>query len=169
MKKALMIRLVLFLALLLASCSQAAGSSSGKTIQPGDKIGDFIITTGVPGNFSYGFSIQCSQPAQGDAYTCDVPVGEVINVSTGLVDTTGKGNLDQVWAHSNYQMFINDQAVNLQAFGTVDYTHAQMGKIRFANVVISTDKPGEITVRDTGLFDNGDPFSSTSIYVYSKP
>lgn len=65
-------------------------------------------------------------------------------------------------------MFTNDRPVDLQAFGTIDYNHPQVGMIRFANVVISTDKAGEITVKDSGVFDNGDPFQSTSTYVYSK-
>jgi hypothetical protein len=90
-------------------------------------------------------------------------------VSTGLADTTGSGNLDEIWTHSNYQMFINDRPVDLQAFGTIDYNHPQVGVIRFANVVISSNKAGEITVRDSGVFDNDDPFTSTSTYVYSKP
>lgn len=90
-------------------------------------------------------------------------------MSTGLYATTGSSNLDEVWAHSNYQMFINDQPVDLKAFGTIDYNHPQVGAIRFGNVVIVTDKPGQITVRDSGLFDNGDPFSSTSTYVFTQP
>jgi hypothetical protein len=61
---------------------------------------------------------------------------EAINVSTGLYDTTGSGNLDEVWIHSNYQMFINDGPVDLQAFGTIEYNHPQVGAIRFGNVVI---------------------------------
>ncbi|HSB65494.1 MAG TPA: hypothetical protein VLD65_02895 [Anaerolineales bacterium] len=66
-------------------------------------------------------------------------------------------------------MFINDRQVDLQAFGTIDYNHPQVRIIRFGNVVVVTDQPGEIKVRDSGLFDNGDPFTSTSNYVFSKP
>ena len=150
----------------------AGGASSGNTntpIKPGDKIGNFVITTGEQGKFTYGFSVDCSAPGSDNTYTCIATVGDVINVSTGIADTTGNGNLDDIWAKSNYQMFINDRPVDLAAFGTIDYNHPQVGVIRFANVVISTSEAGEITVKDSGIFDNGDPFQSTSTYVYSKP
>ncbi len=166
-KSALLVSFLVLLGLVVA-CSGVPASSETDRIEPGDTIGDFTITTGVAGNFTYGFSIQCSQLEQGTTYRCEIPIGEAINVSTGLLDTTGSGKLDEVWAHSNYQMFINDRPLDLEAFGTIDYAHPQMGKIRFANVVIKTEKPGEITVRDTGLYDNGDPFSSSSTYVFSE-
>lgn len=168
MKKLLVLKSILLLVTVVTACTGASVSTEPKLIEPGDKIGDFTVTTGVPGKFSYGFTIQCVEQEQGKSYTCNVPVGEAINVSTGIYDTSGSGKLEEVWAHSNYQMFINDQPVDLKAFGTVDYIHPQMGAIRFGNVVIITDKPGEITVRDSGLFDNGDPFSSTSMYVFSE-
>jgi len=154
------------LALILVACS---ASSSADMIEPGDKLGDFTITTGVDGNFTYGFAVPCSEPSQGNTYTCTPTVGEKINVSTGLRGTSGTGNLDSVWKNSSYQMFIDDQPVDLAAFGTIDYNHPTAGTIRFANVVLTTDKPGSITVRDSGVFENGDPFSSTSTYVFSQP
>ena len=160
---------IILIFILFALSTACAGTSGNKLIEPGDKVGDFTITTGIAGNFSYGFEVQCTEPAQGNLYTCNASVGQAINVSTGLYDTTGSGKLDEVWANSNYQMYINDRLVDLQAFGTIDYSHPQVGTIRFGNVVIVTDKPGKITVRDSGLFDNGDPFSSTSTYVFSQP
>ncbi len=151
---------------IVAACS---GSSSAKPIVPGDKIGDFTITTGVEGSFTYGFAVPCTEPQQGNAYTCSATLGQVINVSTGLRSRSGSSNLDAVWKNSNYQMFIDGQPVDLSAFGTIDYNHPTAGMIRFANVVITTDKPGTITVRDSGVFDNGDQFSSTSTYVFKQP
>ncbi len=168
--KGTIVIIALLVMILATAC--AGGGSAGITnnpIEPGDKIGDFVITTGQQGNFTYGFSIDCSEPGPDNAYSCKATVGEVINVSTGIADTTGKGNLDEIWSHSNYQMFIDDRPVDLAAFGTIDYNHPQVGTIRFANVVISNSIAGAITVKDSGVFDNGDPFQSTSTYVYSKP
>jgi hypothetical protein len=168
-------RLIVLLALLLVAgltgaCSQLTGQSTGnKMIEPGDKIGDFLITTGVEGQFTYGFNIECSDMSEKNTYSCNATVGKAINVSTGINDSTGKGNLDQIWTNSKYQMFINDLPVDLQAFGIINYTHPAVGEIRFANVVIIASKPGEITVKDSGVFDNGDPFASTSTYVFSNP
>jgi hypothetical protein len=169
MKKLAVLFLLLIFVGLATACALIGGTSADKKIEPGDKIGDFLITTGVQGNFTYGFDIQCSEPGENNTYSCNATVGEAINVSTGLYDDTGKGNLDEVWAHSNYQMFINDRPVDLPAFGTIDYTHPTMGLIRFGNVVIIASKPVEITVGDSGVFDNGDPFSSTSTYTFSAP
>lgn len=138
-------------------------------IVPGDKIGNFLITTDVQGNFTFRFDIACSDLETVNTYSCKATVGQVINVSTGLIDNTNSGKLDEVWSHPNYLMFINDRPVDPQAFSTIDYTHPQVGVIRFANVVINSSKLGEITVRDSGIYDNGDPFDSTSTYVFSEP
>jgi hypothetical protein len=151
----------------LAGCSSSAAQN--KPIEPGDKIGDFTITQGQAGGFTYGFSVDCSEPGENNTYTCNATVDEVINVSTGMYSTIAKGNLDEVWAHSNYQMAIDGRPMDLAAFGTTDYTHPQVGTIRFANVVITAKKPGQLTVKDSGVFDNGDPFASTSTYVFSNP
>ncbi len=169
MKKAIYISVIVVLIILLAACSPGAVSSEGKSIEPGDRIGDFTINSGVEGSFTYGFAVECSEPGQGNSYTCQAKVSEAINVSTGLRDSTGASNLDTVWKNANYQIYINDQPVDMAAFGTIDYNHPTAGVIRFANVVISTDKPGQITVGDSGVYDNGDPFSSTSTYVFTIP
>jgi hypothetical protein len=166
---------VLFSLLLFVSftsaCAKIDASSDDKNtmIEPGDMIGDFLITTGVQGNFTSGFDIECSEPGADNTYLCKAAVGEAINVSTGLYDDTSSGKLDEVWTHSNYQIYINDRPVDLQVFGTIEYNHPQVGMIRFRNVVIIANKPGEITVCDSGVFDKGDPFASTSTYVFSEP
>jgi hypothetical protein len=171
LKRLPLIFLVVLAAGLTSACAGVGGSSNNpnKMIVPGDKIGDFVVSSGEQGKFNYGFSVDCSELGSNNAYSCKATVGEVINVSTGLYDTTGKGTLDEIWTHSNYQMFINDRPVDLAAFGTIDYNYPQVGVIRFANVVITTNKAGEITVKDSGLFDTGDPFTSTSTYAFSKP
>jgi hypothetical protein len=171
MKKKLSLLLVLLAIGLTSACSGAVTTNRdvNKMIEPGDKIGDFVVTTGEQGKFTYGFSVDCSELGSNTAYSCKATVGDVINVSTGLSDTTGMGNLDDIWTHSNYQLFIDDRPVDLAAFGTIDYNHPQVGVIRFANVVITTSKAGEITVKDSGVFDNGDPFTSSSTYAFSKP
>lgn len=169
MRKLPYVVILILLGFVFTACARTPGPGETQQIEPGDKIGDFTITTGVQGNFIYGFDVQCSEPSADNTYSCNATVGESVNVSTGLYDTTGKGKLDEVWANSQYQMFINDRPVDLAAFGTIDYNHAQVGTIRFGNVVIVADQPGEITVRDSGLFDNGDPFSSTSTYVFTQP
>jgi hypothetical protein len=171
MKKLAVLFSIFLVATFSIACTKTAGTSevNNSMIEPGDKIGDFTITTGVQGKFTYGFNIECPELGTKNTYSCNVKVGQAINVSTGIYGTTGSGKLDEVWVHSNYQMYINDHPVDLQAFGTVDYNDPQVGVIRFANVVINASKPGEITVRDSGVYVNGSPFSSTSSYVFSQP
>jgi hypothetical protein len=169
-KLAVLFSVVLFLVISVA-CAKTSSTpmDNNSMIESGDKIGDFLITTGVEGHFTYGFNIECSDLGERNTYSCSAGVGEAINVSTGLYDDTGSGNLDEIWSHSNYHMFIHDHPVDLQAFGTVEYTHPVVGVIRFGNVVVIASKPGKITVRDSGVFDNGDPFVSTSTYIFSEP
>ena len=165
----LKVSLIFIIMCLLSACALLGKSSNARLIEPGDQIGNVTITTGVEGKFTYGFNIDCQSMTAATTYTCNVKVGDVINVSTGLVDTTGSGKLDEVWANSKYQMFINDQPVDLKAFGTIDFNHPTMGAIRFGNVVITASQPGQITVRDSGVYPNGDAFSSASTYVFSQP
>ena len=162
-------RSIILIMCLLSACTLIGKSSNARMIEPGDRIGDVTVTTGVEGQFTYGFNIDCQSMTGATTYTCKVKVGDVINVSTGLFDTSGNGKLDEVWANSKYQMFINDQPVDLKAFGTIDFNHPTMGAIRFGNVVITASQPGEITVRDSGVYPNGDAFSSASTYVFSQP
>jgi hypothetical protein len=155
---------------LMSACSPGDHSSSeNELIEPGDKIGNFLITSGIEGEFTYSFYIQCSELSNQYTYSCDATVGSPINVSTGIYDQSGGSKLNEVWTNSQYEMYIDDHPVDLKSFGTIDYTHPTMGKIRFANVVISTDQPGEITVRDSGVFETGEPFTSTSNYNFRKP
>jgi hypothetical protein len=169
-KLAVLFSVVLFL-VISEACAKTSSTptDNNSMIESGDKIGDFLITTGVEGNFSYGFNIECSDLGKKNTYSCSAVVGEAINVSTGLYDDIGSGNLDEIWSHSKYQMFIHDHPVDLQTFGTVEYTHPVVGVIRFGNVVVIASKPGKITMRDSGVFDNGDPFASTSTYIFSEP
>ncbi len=170
MKKLLSILLLLMLLGFSPACSAfSSHENSTVMIEPGDKVGNFLISKGVEGQFTYGFRIDCSESVEQNIYACNVNTDETINVSTGIVDSSGNGNLDEIWAKSNYQMLINGRPVDLPAFGTIDYTHLQVGVIRFANVVISSYKSGQITVGDSGVYDNGGPFLSTSTYVDSNP
>jgi hypothetical protein len=120
MKRRLFFGIVLLFIFILTACT---ASSSVQLIEPGDKVGDFTITTATDGNFTYGFAIQCVGPGQANAYTCDATVGQAINVSTGLRGTSGNGNLDAVWKNADYKLYINDLPVDLAVFATIEYNH----------------------------------------------
>ncbi len=168
MQRFLFMILVVLLSGSTAACA-ATGSRSTSMVEPGDKVGDVLVSKGVDGQFTYGFEVSCSQLQDQSNYSCNVSLGEAVNVSTGIFNSTGSGNLDQIWAKSGYQVFVDDRPVDLEAFGTIDYTHPQVGVIRFANVVISSERPAQVTVQDSGVYDNGEPFNSTSTYIFGNP
>jgi hypothetical protein len=67
--------------------------------------------------------VDCSEPGTANTYTCSATTGDIVNVSTGIYDTTGKETLDEAGVNSNYQITIDNRPVDLAAFGMIDYTH----------------------------------------------
>ena len=65
-------------------------------------------------------------------------------------------------------MFIDDRPIDLAAFCSTDAMHPRVGPMRFHDIAIQTDKPGEIVVRTSGVVD-GESFGDTTIYVASAP
>jgi hypothetical protein len=170
MKRLALILFILCMAGLLVACTRPKPTESSDLIRPGDTVGDFLVTTGEEGNFIYGFEGDCSEKVseQKTLTTCELLVGEIINITTGIYDDTHSGKLDELWSNTNYQLFIEGRPVDLKAFGTVEYTHPIVGVIRFWNVVISTSKPGELNVNDSGVA-GGDPFESTTTFTVNSP
>jgi hypothetical protein len=175
MKKIACLSLVVLLAVILGACAQAAPQTAEDMINPGDKIGDFLITTGGEGNVNYWDQDCVKQENQGeeDVYSCKAIVGTNINLTTGLYDgtvssvpATATPKLLEDWSAFNYALFIEGRPVNLPAFGYIDVHHPVQGVIRFWNVVIVTDRPGEINIRESGVAD-GDPLKAATTYTFS--
>jgi hypothetical protein len=171
MKK--LVRLILFVMLVVisGSCAKATPQPVDEIINPGDKIGDFLITMGQEGDVTYNFDLDSAIVQQGneEVYAVHIPVGTKMNVSIGFYDSTYSGKLDEDWSGHTYEMFIGGRPVNLQAFGPIDVPHQMVGTIRYWNVVIVATKPGEITVDAKGAQANGTPFDETKIYTFSVP
>src|SRR4030067_1307004 len=166
MKKIACLSHVVLLSVILGACSQATTQTAEEKINPGDKIGDFLITTGEEGNVNYWDQDCVKQDDQGeeDVYSCKAIVGTNINMTTGLYDGSVSSapapatpKLLEDWTAFNYELFIEGRPVNLPAFGYIDVHHPVHGVIRFWNVVIATDRPGEINFRESGGADGG-PF-----------
>jgi hypothetical protein len=175
MKKIACLALVVLLAVILGACAGATPQTAAEMINPGDKIGDFLITTGEEGNVNYWDQDCVQQGKQGeeDVYSCKANVGTKINMSTGLYDdsvssapATATSKLVEDWSAFDYQLFIEGRPVNLPAFGYIDVHHPLRGVIRFWNVVIVTERPGEINFRESGVAD-GDPFKAATTYTFS--
>jgi len=165
----------LFLALaIVPSCSQPPPTPTPTAapiptptidfVEPGDKIGGFLVTTGVPGNVTYSWELDTSIRPGPDQSTEDVPMGTNLNISTAVYDGTYSGKLEAVWAEATYELYIDGQPVDLAAFGTVDISNPLVGTMRAWNVVVVADMPGQFTVHDWGVA-GGDSFEYLTTYL----
>ncbi len=168
MNKLVYLTLIVLLAISVGACARATQEPTNEAINPGDKIGDFLITTGDEEVVASSLDQNCSKQGEGEKYRCEIMVGEEFNASMGVYDDQYSGKLDELWSNHTYAMTINARPVNLQAFGSLDYKHPTVGMMRFWNVVIVAEKPGEITVHSTGVAGD-DPFDDTSTLVFIAP
>ena len=177
MKKFACLSLLVFLAILMVSCAKATSQPSELKsepiegmINPGDKIGDFLITTGEGEEVTYNWELDSVLVQQGneEIFTAQIPVGTKMNVSWGVYAAFSAKDLDTLWSEHTYKMFIDNYPVNLEAFGSIDVLQPQVGKMRHWNVVIVATKPGEIAVRSEGIVD-GEVFGDTKTYTFSTP
>lgn len=162
--------LVVLFAAILASCAKATAEPANGMINPGDKIGDFLITTGEGDEITYNWELDSALVQQGneEIYTALIPIDTKMNPSWGIYAAFSGKDLDTLWAEHTYKMFIDDRPVNLDAFGSIDVLHPKVGKMRHWNVVIVATKPGVIAVRSAGTV-NGDTFEDTKTYTFSTP
>lgn len=158
--------LVLFISALVA-CAKSKPYTS-EIINPGNKVGDFIITTGQPGNVTYHWQIEPTKEEKPNKYFYTVDWGTNLNITVGIYDDTHSGKLDPNWSALNYEMFIGDHPVNLPAFGTIEADHPLLGKMRHWNVVIVATKPGKISVREAGKYE-GESLDSLTIITVLPP
>jgi hypothetical protein len=148
MKRLGYLAFIVLFASMLASCapSNSTPTATGM-INPGDKIGDFLITTGGLEGVKSVWDLGCDE-SEGKA-SCRLPVGTKVNVSWGIYADASKGeDLETKWAGFTYEMVIDGRPVNLKAFGYVIFPYRYT--TRCWDVVITTDKPGEIEIKGTG-------------------
>ena len=170
MKKLACLVFILLMAGVLTACAQPKPTDSSEMIQPGDKIGDFIITTGEGEDVVFVSKLHCPYDSITGIESCEQPVGTKVNVGEGIYDdnpTSGK-TLDEYWSEQTHEMFIEGHPINLQAFGTIDFNNPAVGTVRVWNVVIVTDKPGKITAHSAGVV-GGDPFDYTAALTFTAP
>jgi hypothetical protein len=176
MKRIVYITLFALLSIIIGGCgkvtqqpSEATPNLSDLKINPGDKIGDFLITTGEGEDIFFMSKVHCPYDSSTGIESCEEPVGTKVNVGIAVYDddpSSGK-TLDEYWSEQTHEMFIEDRPVDLQAFGTVDFSSV-IGTVRVWNVVVTTAKPGKISAHSTGVV-GGDPFDYTAIVTFTKP
>lgn len=169
MKKLVYLTFIVLFAFILSSCAKATPPPAEGMINPGDKTGDFLITTGDGEDVIFVTKLHCPFDESAQTESCEQPVGTKVNVSNGIFDDSSDGiTLDELWSEQTYEMFIEGRPVNLQAFGTVDFNNPMVGTVRVWNVVIVTDKPGKIIAYSKGIV-GGDAWNYTAIITFSAP
>ena len=165
MKRLAVGRLVGICVVALGACAPATGP-----INPGDKIGGFLITTGDSEDIVFVTKLHCPFDNSTNTESCEQPVGTKVNVGVGVYgdDPSNKASLDRLWSEQTHEMTIEGRPVNLQAFGSIDFVHPAVGTVRVWNVVIVSDKPGTVTARSAGVV-GGDPFEYTAIVKFTAP
>jgi len=161
---------VILFAAILADCAKTDAEPAAGMINPGDKIGNFLITTGDGDEITYNWELDSTLVQQGneEIYTALIPVDTKMNPSWGIYAAFSGKDLDTLWSEHTYMMFINDRPVNLDAFGPIDIRHPVVGKMRHWNVVIVATKPGVIAVRSAGTL-NGEAFEDIKTYTFGTP
>jgi hypothetical protein len=178
MNKLASLSIIILAVSMLAGCSPSGQTQSndnvgGLPIKPGDKVGDFTITTAgeevVQKVFAFWDSDACKQQGSEEIYTCQIQTGEKVVVSLGIYSDLSSGkSLDTVWEEHTFEMFIDDRPVDLAAFGSVDVMHPRIGPMRFHDIAIQADKPAEIVVRSKGVV-HGEAAGDTTTYIASTP
>ena len=169
MKKLVCLIFLVLLACMLAACTKLnLKGSSGEMINPGDKVGDFMITTGEPGDVTFFWELDDKQGKEANTYFTEVAWGTKLIVSAGIYDDTFSGKLDENWSNFALEMYIEDRPVNLAAFGTIESHHPMVGTMRHYNVLILADKPGKITIHQKTEYQ-GETDEWYSTYTFLPP
>jgi len=176
MKIIVYLTLIAVLSIIIGGCgkatqkpNEAIPNLSEQIIKPGDRLDEFLITTGEGEDVFFMSKVHCPYDSSTGIESCEQPVGTKVNVGIAVYDddpSSGK-TLDEYWSEQTHEMFIEGRPVDLQAFGTVDFSSI-IGTVRVWNVVVTTDKPGKVTAHSTGVV-GGDAFDYTAIVSFTAP
>jgi hypothetical protein len=105
----------------MTACQAAGPSFSDARIQPGDEINGMKLMTGAkeaPPLWAFCSPIQ--QTGDVTITNCDLPVLSKLGI--GDLFALAGGKLDGVdWSALNWELSLDDQPLDLDAFGTFDY------------------------------------------------
>jgi len=159
--------LIALSAIVLSACAKAPPQPSEELIKPGDRLGDFLITTGDSEDVIYVTKLHCPFDSSTSTESCEQPVGTKVNVGQGFYDDRPSSGetLDEFWAAQTHEMTIEGRPVDLHAFGSIDFYHPAVGTVRVWNVVVVADTPSRITAHSSGVWD-GEPWDYSAIVTF---
>ncbi len=170
MKNIIRLALMLLLLMIACACGKSTPRSAARMINPGDRVGDFLITSGDAENVNLVTDLHCPFNSSTGTASCVQPVGTLVNVGLGLYDNfpfKGK-TLNDYWSEHTCEMLIEGRPVNLQAFGSIDLFRPGIGKERVWNVAVVSDSPGTLTVHSKGVVA-GYPFDNIALITFEAP
>jgi enterochelin esterase-like enzyme len=182
MKRFAFVSWVIVFLILLLSCGTRASTdtvavptltpksdTSGNKVDPGEEIGGMLLTTGqdegIPEIWEF-----CDPYVTGAGVTvreCQVPALQRILIGYGAPGNT-LDELDSYWSTTSWELYLDDQPVNLTAFGTFDQVGDSNSVLRLWNVVLMNPAPGLHTLRSVSI-ENGELFDNTWNFTVASP
>ena len=136
-----------------ASLLSACGDGGAGAIEPGDRAGDMIVTTGSsqsPGIFDFCEPIVLRPGVY--SRECTVPAVPQLFIGYGPLEKT-KPQLDRVWDAQTWEAYLDGREIDLASFGTMpdrSFFLPALGSavvLREWNVLLVEPTPGEHTLR----------------------
>lgn len=114
-------------------------------IEPGDKIGDMVVTFGL--NYNVKSIWDYCDPV-GNHLECEVPPMSKLFIGQGSWSRTTQ-DMEEEWKSSKCELILDGQPLDLPAFGTHDYIVDMDGSayFRMVNVVLEQPTLGTHTLR----------------------
>jgi len=97
MKRLTSIILIGLFAIILGACTKVTTQPVEGMINPGDKIGDFLITTGESGDVTFFWELDSTKGQEANTTFCEVAWGMKLIGTVGIYDDNVIGRLDEYW------------------------------------------------------------------------
>jgi len=150
----------------LSSVTDLPATQAGESIQPGDTVNGVLVTTGSAEE-EFLFDRVCQENGKG--YMCNLAVGDPVHITASIPGKTAE-EVESNWKRLTYALEIENQPVDLPAFGTLDFTHKRTGRLmRAYDVVLVSSQPVTLTMHETGGFAGEESFSDTTTLVFGSP
>jgi len=150
----------------LRTVTELPATQETDLIQPGDTVNGVLVTTGSAED-EFLFDRVCKE--KGEVYVCNLTTGDPVHITTSIYGKTA-AELETKWETFTYTLSIENQTVDLPAFGTIDFVHERTGLfMRAYDVVLVSSDPITLTEKDSGGVAGEDSFSDTTLLVFESP
>jgi len=153
--------IIILMVLILAGCA-APSPTTLPMVKPGDSVGGMIVQKGASKSDGPPIWAFCS-PSAGEkpgvvTEDCTVPALPELSIGHGWI-TFDEATRDSEWKVIKWELYLDGQAIDLNAFGTFDADLPQTGvpghdpneevitKLRSWDVLLTNLKPGAHTLR----------------------